>query len=157
MKYLLAFAIGFSLPWAALLVFGGIDSHQPRPVETSTVLVDTLRLADFAWPGEGTSGTFVLYDDSPCPPPTSLQCLGLLLNEGYFVLPYNAELQRWTWSPPSTGTQESTYLCQVEFEMMSMNPAMEFIIIGPSGPAVTRVAGIDSTGRVGPWSEWGTE
>jgi len=93
--------------------------------------------------------------DTPCPPPTALQCLGVLMNKGYAIMPLGADIQRWTWTPPTTGNDVATYWVDVQFKMMSSNPAMEFAIIGPADSVMVRVQGQDGAWHKGPWSEWG--
>ncbi len=63
------------------------------------------------------------------------------------------EFKRWTWTPPTTGSPVAYYV--VNFRIATGNAALPVYI--PSGayaaPYVIRVVGVDSQGRVGPWSE----
>jgi len=63
------------------------------------------------------------------------------------------EFKRWTWTPPTSGSPVAYYV--VNFRIATGNAALPIYI--PSGayaaPYVIRVVGVDSQGRVGPWSE----
>ena len=88
--------------------------------------------------------------------PGTLPCLGLLLNEGWVILPRETTLAHWTYPAPTTGADGITTVYQLEWQGPAER-AMSHAVISPvhGGTMRLRVAEIDAEGRMGEWSDWG--
>ena len=81
-----------------------------------------------------------------------LSAAGILAANGWDCLPYPERRAAWSWTPPTTGAPVDHYL--VEFTFSTKDTAFDFWIAGTDTQWV-RVAGVDSLGRQGSWSEFG--
>ena len=88
-------------------------------------------------------------------PPSPLQCLGILMREGFPVLPKNSDVQRWETTAPLTGEPVVDYVWQVQWHGGPYT-LMSIATISPTDALQIRCAGVDTLGRQGEWSEWGT-
>ncbi len=88
-------------------------------------------------------------------PPPLLTVAGWAAAYGYKPVPTGTRLDSWSWTPPTTGAPVDHYV--VEATWTTKDNATPAAILVPDSVSFTiRVAGVDSLGRQGPWSNCGS-
>jgi len=82
-----------------------------------------------------------------------LSAAGILAANGWDCLPYPERRACWSWTKPTTGAPVDHYV--VEWRFAVTDTAFWYWLDLPCNTESVRVAGVDSMGRQGVWSETG--
>jgi len=99
-------------------------------------------------PTEGLGG-----DEGNC---TVLECVSILARNGFYQwgCPTVPDTVQFTWTYPDSGTQPALYIVRAEQRGEVYTTLVTFYITTDMDSLRVAVAGVDSLGRSGPWSEW---
>jgi len=128
------------------LIFGTSDTTTTDDSYIPAIRQDTTS----AWPMTMNMAITALDEALDIVPP--LTAAGILASHGWDCLPYPEHRDTWAWTPPTTGAPVDHYV--VEFTWTTTDTAFQFWIQG-SDTQWVRVAGVDSLGRQGEWSDYG--